>query len=345
MAEEEVVAVGFGGYAETEIEEADERVEIVGAETAADQDGAGGIVGDEELAGIVAVKLRGHVAQRAIDEIEPHPLPGESVFELGGRDGAKLHAGGGRQRCVRAHESLLACGDAGELPADALRIIGRGVGELYVAFGDEYGDGLGLSLHRERGADRADRELVGGDDERPRCIPGDEEVRFAAHELDPARVAAELDAHFRAGVEFDAGAVFEREVAWSGLDEGRRGAVVGRERHPPRRGAEDESGSGGEEPTRQPAGGGRGVGEQVGMGCDIGRGRVIAQAVEPRPRVFEPRNFRAVCRVFPEPLQIGILLLAGEPAVAAGEPLRGGGLAGGVGFAGRHAIQGMQRRR
>lgn len=182
-----------------------EAVDIVGAEAAAEaQVGERGI-GEHEAAAGGALEFGGQFGQRGAAETHQRLAPCEGL-----RDRSRIDAGNHQGGPVggSAEGGAFAGVEGGG--------VGRAGGELDAALGDDHVDGGGLQIDVERGADGADLQGPGLDNERSGGIFGDGEVGFAAREGDVARGGGESLADFSAGVELHDRAVGERHQARRG---------------------------------------------------------------------------------------------------------------------------------
>ena len=199
-------------------EQVGEAGEIVGAETAADAERSEGRIGEDDALARAALELDGEFGERLAAEAQQRGLPGEGAGNFLGGGGGDDDRGGGRDGRERDDGALAGTQQRDRLAGDG-RVGGRGLGggfELHDAFGDEDVDGGGLEVDVEGGADRADIDIAGADDEGPCGIFGDGEMGFAAREEDAAFSGCEVLGDFAAGVELDDGAVGEGELARGG---------------------------------------------------------------------------------------------------------------------------------
>ena len=326
---------------------------VVGTEAAADAERRKGGIGEDDALAGAALEFEDEFGERLAAEAQERGLPGEGAGNFVGRSGGDDDGGGGRcrggGRGSEGNDGALVGHEVERLDRKTLKRVGVNALHPDFAFGDENVDGGGLEVNVDGGADGADIDIAGADDEGAGGIFGDGEMRFAAGEEHAALGDGELLDHFAAGVELDDGAVGEGELArtggWCGGGggrEGRRGKCRGS-----READRDEGeGCGGRERPKDD--GAAPEGAAARGGGEHGRGGAFRNAVEKRPRGRRALQGGGVTRIGGEPEFVVDGLGRGKAAVATDRPLRGGGAEGGVVGRGRrrgHGSDGARRKK
>ena len=134
------VGAGLAADVDRDLEEADEGLDVVHAERAADKHRGQLGVPEDEGAGVVAVKLRDGVSQRRVGEMQAGRLPLQSSADLLGGHGG--HPGRRRGRSQR-HEHLLAGSDEQLRGGFGDGAVVGNIGSFYAHGGREVGYWIG----------------------------------------------------------------------------------------------------------------------------------------------------------------------------------------------------------
>jgi len=131
--------------------------------------------------------------ERLAAEAQERGPPGEREGDFVGAGGGDDDGGGGRcsggGRGSEGDDGTLVGHEVERLDRKTLKRVGVNalhLGDGSFAFGDEDVDGGGLEIDVEGGADGADIDIAGADDEGAGGVFGDGEMRFAAREEDAA---------------------------------------------------------------------------------------------------------------------------------------------------------------